>query len=157
MCGRPVDEHDRHVRFRLPDPILERASQDRDPRVWKTADDPLEAVMLSSPDIGAFIRAVLPVLLTGGYTVTFGVWVGVHPDDLRRAYDIWWSPDYPEFVVDGLLANAIPPFGLLGSPVHLAVRDEGETPYCVSSHDPSLQRVLDGRWDHDLVLGALPG
>jgi hypothetical protein len=29
--------------------------------------------------VGAFLRALLPVQLTGGYTVTFGVWVGVHP------------------------------------------------------------------------------
>jgi hypothetical protein len=60
--------------------------------VWKSETDPMRAVMMTVPHVGGFLRALLPVHLFGGDTVTFGVWVGVHPDDLRRAYDVWWDP-----------------------------------------------------------------
>jgi hypothetical protein len=79
VCGRPVEGHDRHVRFRLPDPVLQVPERDERQGTWKTDQDPNAAVMMMVPDVGAFVRALLPVRLTGGYTVTFGVWIGVPP------------------------------------------------------------------------------
>lgn len=56
----------------------------------------------------------------------------------------------------GLLANVIVPWGLLAVPVDLAVRDPEQTPYCVSSPDSVLVRVLGDEWPHQTVLDVLP-
>lgn len=156
LCGRPADDHDRHVRYRLPDPVLELPDLDDTDGVWKSEPDPNRAVMMQAPDLGGFVRALLPVRLTHGYTVTFGVWVGVHPDDLRRAFDLWWDEKYSTLTMTGRLANAIPEWGLLAAPVDLAVTDSDATPYCVASTDPELARVLAEEWDHEPVLSQLP-
>lgn len=108
------------------------------------------------PHVGAFLRALLPVQLTGGYTVTFGVWVGVHPDDLRRAFETWWSSEYPQLTMEGRLANALPAWDVFGVPVTIAVTDPEATPYCVGSPDQQLGSVLSDRWEHDLILRGLP-
>jgi hypothetical protein len=112
--------------------------------------------MMMVPDVGAFVRALLPVHLTGGHTVTFGVWVGVDPDDLKRAFDTWWSPEYAQLQMDGRLANALPVWEVFGVPVSLAVTDPEATPYCVASADRGLQAVLTNEWDHEPVLSGLP-
>jgi hypothetical protein len=155
-CGRPMEAHDRHVRFRLPDPVLPMPRQDRAEGTWKTDADPNKAVMMLVPEAGAFVRALLPVQLTGGYTVTFGVWVGVHPDDLKRAFEIWWTAEYAQLTMEGRLANALPCWEVFGVPVTIAVSDPDVTPYCVSSSDQELASVLTDEWDHDLVLDTLP-
>ena len=156
LCGRSLDTHDRHVRFRLPDPVLRLPEQDRTEGTWKSEDDPNAAVMMQVPQVGAFLRALLPVRLTGGYTVTFGVWIGVQPDDLRRAWETWWTPEYAQLAMEGRLANALPAWEVFGAPVTIAVTEPGVTPYCVSSSDDQLGSVLTDHWDHDLILGGLP-
>jgi hypothetical protein len=133
MCGRATDVHNRHVRFRLPDPVLHSPAQERAEGSWLSHADAASSVMMLIPGAGPFIRALLPVRLTGGYTVTYGVWVGVRPEDLQRAFRVWWQADYLDLRLTGLLANVIQPWGLLAAPVHLAVRDPEQTPYCVSS------------------------
>jgi hypothetical protein len=55
----------------------------------------------------------------------------------------------------GWLANAVRPWGLLGTAVQTVVRDPDETPYCENSSDPQLNRVLHEEWPHDLVLPAV--
>jgi hypothetical protein len=156
QCGRAVDEHDRHVRFTLPDPVLDLPDRERTPGTWLSHADAGTAVMMQVPGAGPFVRCLLPVGLTGGHTVTFGVWVGVPPEALRRAFRLWTAPDYPDLVLDGRLANALPGWGLLGAPVRATVRDPDETPYCTSSGDPLLQRVLTAEWPHEDVLAGLP-
>ncbi|MGI8872755.1 MAG: hypothetical protein ACR2KP_00220 [Egibacteraceae bacterium] len=108
------------------------------------------------PDLGAFIRCLVPVQLTGGFTVTFGVWLSVHPHDLQQAFALWWEPEYRSLVLDGRLANELPVWGLLAAHAQAHVLDENATPYVDRSTDPGLARVLTGRWPHDEVLGALP-
>lgn len=156
LCGRPTDAHDQQVRFRLPDPVLRASEQDRAQGTWKTHEDPNAAVMMMVPGLGAFVRALLPVQLTGGHTVTFGVWVSVHADDLKRAFDSWWAPEYVNLTLEGRLANALPPWEVFAAPVSLAVTDPDATPFCVASTDSGLQLVLTREWDHELVLTALP-
>jgi hypothetical protein len=107
--------------------------------------------------LGGFVRALLPVQLTGGHTVTFGVWVGVHPDDLRRAFETWWTPEYFHLRLEGRLANALPAWEVLGVPVTLAVKDPEATPYCVGSSSQGLHSVLTNEWDHERILAGLPG
>jgi len=112
--------------------------------------------MMQVPGIGPFIRALLVVRLAGGYAVTYGVWVGVHPGDLQRAFRVWWEPEYENLRLEGALANSVPPWGLLAAPVSLAAKDPEHTPYCVSSSDPMLSRVLGEEWPHKDVLETLP-
>jgi hypothetical protein len=112
--------------------------------------------MMQVPPVGAFVRALLPVSLTGGYTVTYGVWVGVDPRELQRAFAVWWEPEYKDLRLDGFLANSVEPWGLLAAPVSLMVRDPEHTPYCSASSDPQLSRVLNGHWPHDEILELLP-
>jgi hypothetical protein len=149
-CGRPLDSHDRHVRFGLPDPVLSIPKEERQSRTWQTRD------MMDVRGCGAFLRALLPVKLTGDHSVTFGVWPAVDPDDMQRAVRVWWEPEYQAFTVDAWLANALPIWGLLAVPVRAQVRQESELPYVVSSQDQDMTRVLTGEWDHELVLSALP-
>ena len=83
-CGRPVEVHDRHVRFGLPDPVLDTPDQDKVNGAWLSHGDANSSVMMQIPGVGPFVRALLPVHLTGGYTITCGVWVAIHPDELQR-------------------------------------------------------------------------
>lgn len=78
MCGRPVDAHDRDIRFTLPDPVLDLQSSPTADDVWMSHEDPRTSVMMQVRDVGAFVRVLLPVSLSGGFSVTFGVWLGVH-------------------------------------------------------------------------------
>jgi hypothetical protein len=112
--------------------------------------------MMQIPSLGAFVRALLPVSLTGGHTVTYGVWAGIDPRQLQRVFTIWHEPDYQDLRLDGVLANSVRPWGLLAAPVHLAVRDPQQTPHCAGNPDPQLSRVLTERWPHQDILDALP-
>ena len=125
-------------------------------QLWMSHASPRESVFLEAREIGSFVRALLPVQLSGGYTVTYGVWVGVPSDELRRAFDVWFTPDYPDLVLDGLLANAVQPWGLLGAEVRTEVRDADATPYCCSSPSADLAGVLRTVWPHEEVLPYLP-
>jgi hypothetical protein len=156
MCGRPLDAHDRHVRFRLPAPVLTSPAQEKAPGSWLSHDSPEASVIMQVPAIGAFVRALLPVRLSGGHTVTFGVWVGINPRELQRVFAIWWEPEYRALRLDGTLANSIPPWGLLAAPVTLTVRDPQQTPYCSESQNPQLSQVLNDQWPHEDILDALP-
>jgi hypothetical protein len=118
-------------------------------------DSPGLSVMMQIPDVGPFVRCLLPVKLSGGFTVTFGVWVAVQPEDLQRAFQIWWEPEYPELTFSGWLANRLPLWGCLASPVDALVRDVDQTPYVTKSGNPDLARVLT-EWAHEDVLAALP-
>ncbi len=154
QCGRVLDAHDRHVRFRFPNPVLDDSRDGLPDGTWLSHEDPGTSVMMQAPGLGAFVRALLPVQLTGEHTVTYGVWAGIHPDDLQRAFAVWWQPEYT--ALDGALANALQPWGLLAAPVSLAVQDPEQTPYCVHSPDPFLSRVLTETWPHPEILDALP-
>ena len=152
QCGRPLDLHDRDYRFRLPDALVGADGT----QIWCSHEDPAASVQLRARRVGAFVRCLLPVQLTGGFTVTFGIWLAVRRRDLRRAHRIWWTPDYPALVLDGRLANALPGWGLLDAPARAGVRDPDETPYVEESADPALARVLAAEWPHDQVLATVP-
>ena len=88
-CGRRLDEHRRHLRFRLP--VLEVPEEDRADRTW--GND----VMMQVQAVGCFVRILIPVRLTGGYTVTYGAWLAV----MRRVLRAEW----PHEVVLGAIAR----------------------------------------------------
>jgi len=107
------------------------------------------------PSVGAFVRVLLLIQLTGQHTLTYGLWLAIHPTDLQSTFAAWWEPNYQDLRLTGWLGNAVQPWGLLGAPVVAVVRDPNNTPYCESSSDETLSRVLTEEWNHDLVLGAL--
>ena len=69
--------------------------------------------MMQVPGTGAFVRVLLVVRLAGSHAVTYGVWVGVDPDDLQRAFRVWWESEYENLRLEGVLANSVPPWRLL--------------------------------------------
>jgi hypothetical protein len=156
ICARPIPDHDRHVRFKLPDPVLDTDLQDSGPDAWRNGPDANQSTMLIVPQLGAFVRALLPVALTGGHTVTFGVWVAVRNEDLHHAFEVWWKPEYASLQLDGYLANHVAPWNVLRAPVQIAVLHTDETPYCTSSEHAELRSLLTTEWPHDEVLRALP-
>lgn len=107
--------------------------------------------------VGAFVRVLLTLRLTDGYSATFGAWMGVHPDDLRRAYDVWWEPGYQDLQLSGVLANMIPPFEdrTYRRPIEARVEDPDRIPIVVGSPDDDMADLLTTAWPHALVLDAL--
>ena len=151
-CGRPLDLHDRHVRFGLPDPVLETPDRETTAGTWMSHETAGESVMMQVPNIGAFVRVLVPIRLTEGHRVTFGAWLAIDPTILASVVDVWWTPEYRDLRLTGWLANTIEPWGLLAAPTEAVVRDPEETPYCERSSDPLFDRVLHDEWPHDIVL-----
>lgn len=139
------------MRVVLPDPVLEVPEPERAGVTW--GGDPL----LQVDGLGAFVRCLLPVHLSGGMLLMFGTWLSVHPDDLLRAHAVWETPGYASLELFGVLANAIKPWGaaIFAAPARIAVRDAGQLPYVVSSDDVVLGRVIADEWDRDTVLACL--
>lgn len=123
---------------------------ERAERTWET-----EALM-QVQGVGSFIRVLLPVRLTGGHQLTFGLWLCVSDEDLQRAFHEWWAPTYHDLVLDGTIANEVPPWGLFTRPARAVVRDPNKVPYLDSSEDPELSGVLREEWPHEAVIDALP-
>jgi hypothetical protein len=99
---------------------------------------------------------LLPVRLIGGDTLTFGVRLGVHPNDVQRAFREWTAPASSDLVLDGRIGNDVQPWGLLAKPATAVVRNPDETPYLDSSPDALTADVLTQEWPHAEVLDALP-
>jgi hypothetical protein len=119
-------------------------------------EDANKSVMMQVPGVGPFVRALLPVTLIGGDTLTFGLWLSVHPDDFQRAVREWWAPTYPELVLEGRIANDVLPWGLLARPVTARVKIADQTPYVTESDDDLVRQVITQEWSHEPVLDALP-
>ncbi|QIG39394.1 DUF2199 domain-containing protein [Microbacterium sp. 4R-513] len=153
-CGAPIDLHDRDLRFTHPEPVL-RALDISPSDIWMTGKDAAESVLMQVQGLGAFVRALLPVQLTGGYAVTYGVWVAIDAADLPHVIDVWWKPEYAELQLEGTLANVVEPWGLYGLRVSLRVLDDDHTPYYVASPDTTLAAVISNEWDHATILDTL--
>jgi hypothetical protein len=111
-----------------------------------SGEDAARSVQMEIPGLGSFVRALLPVHLEHEHRFTYGVWVGVSPEDLQRARDVWWEPEYDQLTIEGRLANAVPPGASVGAPVRLVVRDPEHTPYCDSSPDADVYALLNSTW-----------
>ena len=149
-CGRLLDEHNRHLRFKVPEPVLTVPEQDRPSLTW--GND----VLMQVQGVGAFVRILVPIRLTGGYTVTYGAWLSVHPDDLRRAWEVWMVAAYGDLRLSGTLANMLPGWESesYGKPVEAAVLNVDHVPYAVESSDEFMRRVIQDQWPHAIVLDA---
>jgi hypothetical protein len=153
MCGRPLAQHDQHLRFRLPQPVLEALPDEKERAARTWGND----VLMQVEDIGAFVRILVPVRLTGGFAVTYGAWLGVHPDQLRRAWEVWERPEYMSLQLRRILANKLPPWEAetYRKQLEAAPRVEDQLPYATQSADPGLQDILSREWQHEPVLDAL--
>jgi hypothetical protein len=67
-CDRRLDEHNRHIRFGVPEPVLSIPEEERAALTWG------HDVLMQVEGIGGFVRILVPVKLTGGYRVTYGAW-----------------------------------------------------------------------------------
>jgi hypothetical protein len=141
-CDTPLDTKALNVRCFLPDALLAVPTADRAPR-WGTQ------ALLYAPDVGAFMRVLLPLRLTGGMSLTYGTWIAISDEDFGHAMACWDAPAYAELRISGTLANAITPWRAetLDAPVTTAVRDVGQIPYVID--------LLTGEYDRDTVLGTL--
>jgi hypothetical protein len=151
-CGRPLDAHDRNIRLRLPESVLGLSEEERAERSWSSPKtDHLEV-----QGVGSFVRSLLPIQLSGGFSLTYGVWLQVDPATLRRAWEIWDRQDYAGLTLEGRLANAVPPWGerLLQKRVKAIVVDPSELPVIVFGSDPAIDDVLRQVWRHDEVLSV---
>lgn len=138
-----------------PDPVLASPEQHRAEDSWLSDPDPNKATLIQIPNINPFVQALLPIKLEGGYEFRLGVWIAIHPEDLQHACRVWNAPEYGDLKLTGYLANRIEPWGLFAVPVNLAVLNQDQTPYCVSSSDEQLNEVLTKEWPHD-ILASLP-
>ena len=106
------------------------------------ADFPLSA------DHGCFVRALLRLPLTDGYSLTLGVWVEVTPETAPRIGRLWSSDLYFTVRFEGRLANDLPTVGGLGAAVTAAAPLPADgIPHVRSSTDEALERAL--RTEHD--------
>jgi hypothetical protein len=107
--------------------------------------------------VGSFVRILVPIKLTGGYTVTYGAWLSVHQDDLRHAWEVWWTPVYASLRLNGVLANMLPAWEsqTYVKPVEAAVLNPEQVPYAISSSDPFMCSLLENEWPHQVVLDAI--
>jgi hypothetical protein len=150
-CGRPLDDHNRHIRFGVPEPVLSIPEGDRAALTW--GND----VLMQVEGIGGFVRILVPVKLTGGYTVTYGAWLSVESDDLRRAWEVWMDPAYADLRLGGVLANMLPGWEseTYVKPLETAVLNVEHAPYAIDSSDDFMRRVLQDEWPHEDVLAAI--
>jgi hypothetical protein len=107
--------------------------------------------------IGAFVRCLMPVRLTGGGTLEYSVWLRVPADMLRHASEIWEAPEYAGLRLEGTVANAVQPWAadMLGAPAGAEVRDPEAIPYLTAAEGTLMHRVLHEEWDRDDVLSRL--
>lgn len=154
-CGRPVDPDRRELdyRFKLPDPLFAIPEPLRNDRIHGLGSD-----MVGAPEVGIFIRVLLPVTPSEGYSIRYGTWLGLTTkENFERARDLWHAPEYPSLVLTGVLANAIEPWGEpLMTKVRVGVRAAHEVPYVEAFKDPEMGKVLTETWSRSWVLSAIP-
>jgi hypothetical protein len=151
-CQQPVDAREIDFRFQLPDPLFEIPEAERRQRVQGSGD------IVGAHGVGLFVRVLLPVMLTGGYRITYGTWLALmNRDDFDRARGLWHAPEYPSLVLDGVLGNAIEPWGRpLMTRARVTVRDANQVPYVEAIHGESMSKVLTDTWPRSWVLSAIP-
>lgn len=148
-CGAPLDPVDLDIRSLLPDPIAALPDEER-AGAW--GDRNLQLL----DGVGAFVRCLMPVRLTGGDRVMYSVWLSVRPEVLQHAHDVWDTPAYADLLFDGAVANVIQPWpGLYGVAAAAKVRHAGQLPFLFARDGGLLGAVLSQEWDRDDVLSRV--
>jgi hypothetical protein len=146
-CGIAADPSGRpfSITFGMPDVIFDI----REELLQTWGDDPF----LTIKDIGFFVRVLLPVKLTDGFSVNFGTWLEIHAEDFRKAWRTWNFPEYADLEFEGYVANDIEPWKRFPHAlVKATVRDMEQVPYLTSSQNEVVAKVLADTWPHADVL-----
>jgi len=146
-CGIAPDPRGRpfSIVFEQPDVVSEIEPELLD--TW--GSDPFLAIK----NVGFFVRVILPVQLTDGYSVAFGTWLEVRDYDFREAWRTWNAPEYAKLALDGYVANDIEPWSPFPhAMVRAVVRDVEQVPYLATSDDPLFARILGETLPHADVL-----
>jgi len=146
-CGIARDPQGRpfSITFDQPDVVFDIAEELLD--TWGA--DPFLAIK----NVGFFLRVIVPVQLTDGFSVDFGTWLEIHAEDFRTAWTTWNFPEYGDLEIEGYVANAINPWGKLPHElVKAVVRDPAQVPYLTSSSNPLVTKILTETWPHAEVL-----
>jgi hypothetical protein len=148
-CGISPDPEGKpfSITFEKPDVVFQIEPELLD--TW--GDDPFLAIK----DVGFFLRVILPVQLTDGFSVNFGTWLEISAEDFRTAWQTWNFPEYKDLEIEGYIGNEIKPFsefphGL----VKATVRKMEEVPYLTSSRNEVISRILTETHPHAEVLKA---
>jgi len=96
--------------------------------------------VVGAEGVGVFVRVMLPVRLTEGFQITYGTWLALlNRADFDRARRLWHSDEYSSLVLEGVLANAIEPWGPpLMTRARAAVRDVNQVPYVETIYEASI-------------------
>ncbi len=146
-CGIAADPQGRpfSITFGLPDVYFDIEEELRD--TW--GDDPFLAIK----NVGFFLRVLLPVKLTDGFSVDFGTWLEIDAPDFRNAWQTWNFPEYADLVVEGYVANEIKPWNQFPHAlVRAVVRDTAQVPYLDSCANQLTTKIIEDTWPHAEVL-----
>jgi hypothetical protein len=146
-CGIAPDPQGRpfSITYDLPDVTFEIEP----PLLDTWGEDPFFAIK----NVGFFVRVLLPVQLTDGFSAAIGTWLEIDADDFRKAWQSWNFPEYADLVIEGYVANAVAPWGQFPHAlVRAVVRDVDQVPYLASSDDPKISKILGETWPHPEVL-----
>ncbi|MGW4941631.1 DUF2199 domain-containing protein [Actinoplanes sp. NPDC004185] len=148
-CGGALSPVDFAVRSTWPDPLLALTPPERE-ATWGNGH------LRAAEGIGAFVRCLMPVRLTGGGTLEYSVWLRVPAPMLQHASEIWEAPEYADLRLEGTVANAVQPWAeMLGAPARAEVREPDAIPYLVADEGTLMHRILHDEWDRDDVLSRL--
>jgi len=154
-CGDALDAGDPRFNLPVPDPVADLLSRGQDDRILFMSD-----LMVATDVIGAFTRALLPVRLTDGRTVTFGVWISIDGETYRYISELGRDGSDEEYATmrfDGLLASSLEPWGrkILRAEVSVAVpesRFDRPVPHVVGTTHRTVARIMDEPWAPAKVL-----
>ena len=148
-CDGALDPVEFAIRSTWPDALMALPPEERE-ATWGNGN------LRRAEGLGAFVRCLMPVHLTGGDTVDFSAWLEVDDDQLRHAHQIWNTPEYAALQLSGRVANGIKPWtDLLGTPGRAEVRSPASIPFLVADEGTPLHRVLHDEWDRDDVLSRI--
>lgn len=146
-CGIAPDPHGRpfSIVFEQPDVVSQIEPELLD--TW--GSDPFLVIK----NVGFFVRVILPVQLTDGFSVAFGTWLEVADEDFRSAWKSWNAPEYADLTMEGYVANEIEPWSPFPHAlVRAVVRDVEQVPFLATSADPVFSRILGETLPHADVL-----
>lgn len=149
-CGMETGGWSREVRLAVPDAILALPGEEQERRT--DFSDGGDRCQLDGERF--FVRSMLPVRLTNGHEYHFNVWIELSLENAEMVWRAWAGRGYEHLSFEGVLANAIPPWGdaVLGAQVAAAVRTVDSLPYITSSVSPALHAVLTRPWAEEECL-----
>ncbi len=139
-CGKEVIGLEREVRTVYPDDAAEIIKDDPDSKKIETWGP--DFIRLGKQRY--FVRVMLPVKLDVGHEFRFGVWMEVGQETITDLKKVWNSSEYVKVSFEGILANAVPPWGdtILGAECKAEVRDAKSVPFIKSSNNLELSEIL---------------